>query len=951
MSRGQTEGMHDMTVTSTWSVRSFRWLLLVAALAAAFVLGCLQPASALAAGQPLSLGFPRLGMWWPDPPTQSDAAIGRYDWVGIHSYNASHIAGIRAANPAIVVLGDNSAIELNYVEDDYSNCLNVELRSASLSWLLTQAGSTLTAGVDANTSVFPVAAISKSGSTLFAVGDVLVVDNELLKITAISGLNLTVKRGTSMGTPAASHAAGARIAAACSSWPGALTMDITAGCPRADVGYGPEQWTDWNARRLHTALHSADYDGIIIDCMAPVVSWDVRPVGYGGAPPIRSIDENRTNAIPASYAALDDAWAKGNAAYAAAVRTLVGPDAIIVGNNAVRALTDLNGAIFEGFPGDATTQAKWHESIVGPREAPNASYIEWSAGRQPSFAHLETYEYEQWLGSNPFGTPGWKPNYRKMRYGLTSALMGDGTFSYEMASNGHGRLGLMWFDEYDNAGAGKGYLGQPLGDARLAMGPLGTVDLIGGDGAFTTTAQSARWTLSSGGAYAASTVLEGGAARIDISSSAGNEWGVYFAHGSGAVTAGKSYTLSFRAKASGPMKPMTATIVTATTPRSTWVDYGAFTLGTEWRTYEVSGVSSGTDPASLFRFSLGASAGTIWIDDLKIQEGDRTDVYRRDYQGGVALVNPTARAVTVDLGGTYRKIRGTQAPTVNDGSLVTAVTIPAKDGLVLLRSALPDTTAPVTTISALPAGWSASDVTFSLTASDTGTPAGISTFYGLNAAAASAYSSPVTVSAQGATTVSYRSTDALGNAETAKTATIRIDKTLPSLSLDANATYTGSATVHASATDALSGLDRVEMRLDSGSWTAATQISTSVLGAHTVYARAFDVAGNERDVSASFSVSASPVPDPSPTPGPAPIPTPAPTPAPVASETVPPTAPSAYNRVVTYPEAYIRLNPNVHSRVDAKVFKGDKLRAIPGGTRLWAKTTRGFILRTRVKTI
>jgi hypothetical protein len=206
----------------------------------------------------------------------------------------------------------------------------------------------------------------------------------------------------------------------------------------------------------------------------------------------------------------------------------------------------------------------------------------------------------------------------------------------------------------------------------------------------------------------------------------------------------------------------------------------------------------------------------------------------------------------------------------------------------------PDTTAPSTTISGVSAGWVRSDVTFSLTASvadasltaaDAGSPTGISTFYGLNASASSAYVSPVTVTAQGATTVSYRSTDAADNAETAKVVTIRIDKTLPSLSLDAVATYTGSATIHASAADALSGLDSVEMRLDSGSWTAAPQISTSVLGAHTLYARAFDVAGNERDVTAYFSVSANPVPDPSPTPTPAPIPTPAPTPVPAPAVT------------------------------------------------------------------
>lgn len=59
----------------------------------------------------------------------------------------------------------------------------------------------------------------------------------------------------------------------------------------------------------------------------------------------------------------------------------------------------------------------------------------------------------------------------------------------------------------------------------------------------------------------------------------------------------------------------------------------------------------------------------------------------------------------------------------------------------------------------------------------------------------------------------------------------------------------------------------------------------------------------------------------------------------------------AYNRIVTHTEAYIRLNPNIRSRIVATVHKGDKLIAIPGGTVLWAKTTRGYVLRTRVRTI
>jgi hypothetical protein len=62
------------------------------------------------------------------------------------------------------------------------------------------------------------------------------------------------------------------------------------------------------------------------------------------------------------------------------------------------------------------------------------------------------------------------------------------------------------------------------------------------------------------------------------------------------------------------------------------------------------------------------------------------DVYRRDFQNGVAINNSSSQAQTINLGGTFRKIKGTQDPSLNDGSTVTSVTIPEDDGIILLRA-------------------------------------------------------------------------------------------------------------------------------------------------------------------------------------------------------------------------------------------------------------------------
>jgi hypothetical protein len=62
-----------------------------------------------------------------------------------------------------------------------------------------------------------------------------------------------------------------------------------------------------------------------------------------------------------------------------------------------------------------------------------------------------------------------------------------------------------------------------------------------------------------------------------------------------------------------------------------------------------------------------------------------TGVFRRDFTNGISLCNTTTSALTISLGGTFRKISGTQVPTINNGASVTSVTLQGKDGIILLR--------------------------------------------------------------------------------------------------------------------------------------------------------------------------------------------------------------------------------------------------------------------------
>lgn len=89
-------------------------------------------------------------------------------------------------------------------------------------------------------------------------------------------------------------------------------------------------------------------------------------------------------------------------------------------------------------------------------------------------------------------------------------------------------------------------------------------------------------------------------------------------------------------------------------------------------------------------------SGVVWFDEYNAKLGQPTTspptaawqngVWRRDFTNGIALVNPKGNgARTVQLGGTFVKIKGTQAPSVNNGQTVTSVTLQDRDGIILLR--------------------------------------------------------------------------------------------------------------------------------------------------------------------------------------------------------------------------------------------------------------------------
>jgi len=172
----------------------------------------------------------------------------------------------------------------------------------------------------------------------------------------------------------------------------------------------------------------------------------------------------------------------------------------------------------------------------------------------------------------------------------------------------------------------------------------------------------------------------------------------------------------------------------------------------------------------------------------------------------------------------------------------------------------PDTTPPTVTAAVTgpqnPAGEYVGSASVALTATDG--ESGVDTVeYKLDSGAWTPYTAPVTVSTLGAHMVHYRATDVAGNVSAEGMSSFTVvedqgeDTTPPTVTAavtgtqDGDGNYVDTATVTVTATDAGSGVDTVEYKLDAGAWTAYTApVAVTAAGAHTVLYRATDKAGN-----------------------------------------------------------------------------------------------------------
>ncbi len=278
-------------------------------------------------------------------------------------------------------------------------------------------------------------------------------------------------------------------------WPGTHLLNITADAPSEDG-----TWNEYLAQFVaNKILASGIWDGIFFDN-----TWNSLTEKVG-----TNLDISG-NGASASRETIESSYHEGMNNFFKRVRDLTQNKFILMGNDG-DIYTGLNGVLFENFP----YSRGWTRMMQDYINFPGRSLTD------PRFAMFNANT----------ANAGGRDDFQLMRYGLASALLGDGYYSFDLGDRDHGQA--WWYDEYDIS------LGAPLAAPYLV----------------------------------------------------------------------KNHTTNFSQKG-------------------------------------------------------------LW---------------RRDFQNGLVLINSGETGENIDLGGDYEKIKGLQDPTFNDGLIVSSVTIPAHDGLILIR--------------------------------------------------------------------------------------------------------------------------------------------------------------------------------------------------------------------------------------------------------------------------
>jgi hypothetical protein len=596
-------------------------------------------------------------------------------------------------------------------------------------WLL-EAGTTTKGSIDSSTKTIPVADTSvfqgrvgyyamifdakgkNSGLTPDDTG--FWANAEDVKIVSVGSGSITVQRGYDASTGtfksslSTSHTANSRIAVhATGSFTGPSTWayNQSTTSPKNESGQRLSvAMATWVAKHLNDSFDNGAYktfpgawDGVLFDS---TVYWlnDQTP----------KADVN--NDLVADGGILTNgrsAWGEGVTELFSQIRNRLPSGMILTGgSDGTRGASHLNGTQFEAFPG-ASHSSDNYDAYSGALQA----YDLWldRAGTTPPHTEiLARIGTDKFRSCSQFGQTVEQGSNRDFRFLFGSTLLNDGYFSYN-----NGCFGDYWWDEFSvNLSTGKavpasagpdavaehvGYLGMPKGPAQRLADPTSGSNLLTGG----------RWDLETSGGASGNLSTASGVITVNINNAGTDMKDLKANYGNLTLSSGTQYTLHFRAKASTPQMSedlFRGMEIVVASPQGN-VSLADVTLSGDWQTFDLSFQAPMNTTKATLQFRTGLVGGSVTMDSVGLYKGN-ADLFRRDFDNGTVVVNGTWSSQTVPLGGTFKKIDGTQDP-INNGASVNSITLAPHDAIVLLRtSSSGSAPTPTTAPSATPVGTS-----------------------------------------------------------------------------------------------------------------------------------------------------------------------------------------------------------------------------------------------------
>jgi len=418
------------------------------------------------------------------------------------------------------------------------------------------------------------------------------------------------------------------------------------------------------------------WDGVFFDILCDEMSWT-------------QTEGDSIDFVRAGYSTFEDfnaSWRAATDTIAVRLRNWGGPDFIMVGNCALGTkYSTFNGWMREGFPYQAG--GDWYSNMF---QEPGGYITDERNFQEPRSNYIFSFQ----VGSEPYLST----NTRIMRFGLGSSTLADGfgVFAVQNRDAFTGDYHEWWYDEYavdlDTGTSSEsiehtGWLGQALTPFYQMIWAGQNPEGVLNSGFETSVTDS--WSFFSGTPSSRSrdvstAAVGSSSARIDIQQASAIDWNVSFQTNIGIpITPFANYAATFWMKAS---TPRTIPIVISRT-NSQQLLVRQVQVTTEWAQYQIPFLSYDNQvPANGARISffLGKDAGSVWLDDVHFQFGLST-VYRRDFQNGIVLVNPSFQAgADVVLPRPFRRILGDKDPFINDGSSSQVQYVGPADALFLI---------------------------------------------------------------------------------------------------------------------------------------------------------------------------------------------------------------------------------------------------------------------------